>query len=160
MTKKGLASFIEEGVRRRAGIKKKLSCHDFRHTAVTEKARQGWTEAEMRAYFGWKRDSPMPSRYTHLSGRDMDDKMLERYGKKERDPASERALKPRECPACGAENAPTNMFCKPCSHPLSPMAEEKIQKRRVEDLMDAMRDTESFKEMLASEVRRHLEGTS
>ncbi len=40
-------------------------------------------EPEMREFFGWGRDSEMPSVYVHLSGRDVDSSVLSIYGIKE-----------------------------------------------------------------------------
>lgn len=50
---------------------KPLSPHDFRHSAATRKAKAGWMEQELRAYFGWSEGSNMPARYVHLSKGDM-----------------------------------------------------------------------------------------
>jgi integrase/recombinase XerD len=51
-----------------AKLPKELHPHLFRHTAATERARLGWNEAQMRAYFGWSKSTDMPSRYVHLAG--------------------------------------------------------------------------------------------
>jgi integrase len=48
-----------------------LTCHDFRHTCATEKARLAWNEAQMRRFFGWSSTSYMPSVYVHLNLDDM-----------------------------------------------------------------------------------------
>lgn len=50
-----------------AGIQRTINPHLFRHTRATELARANWNEAKLRAYFGWKPTSQMPSIYTHLA---------------------------------------------------------------------------------------------
>lgn len=51
--------------------RQKLTPHDFRHTCATEKARLGWNEAQLCAYFGWSSGSRTPGTYVHLSLDDM-----------------------------------------------------------------------------------------
>lgn len=46
----------------------------FRHARATRAVKAGWVEAEMRAYFGWKPNSTMPSVYIHLAAADMEDR--------------------------------------------------------------------------------------
>ncbi|NOZ77376.1 MAG: site-specific integrase, partial [Euryarchaeota archaeon] len=55
----------------KAGVRKKVNPHAFRHARATFMARY-LKEPEMREFFGWGRDSEMPSIYVHLSGRDVD----------------------------------------------------------------------------------------
>lgn len=59
------------GVNAGSSRDKKVSPHDFRHTAATEKAKAGWVEEELRKFFGWAPGSIMPSIYVHLSLGDM-----------------------------------------------------------------------------------------
>jgi len=60
---------------RKSGIKKKIYPHLFRHTRATHLAKY-LTEPELKAYFGWSKDSKMPSVYVHLSSRDVDEKII------------------------------------------------------------------------------------
>lgn len=60
---------------RRAGIQKKVHLHLFRHSRATHLASH-LTEPEMRIFFGWSRGSIMPATYVHLSGRDVDSKLV------------------------------------------------------------------------------------
>ena len=62
-----------------AGVSKKIHCHLFRHTRATELS-NFLTDREMCLYFGWARNSNMPSYYSHLSFRDLDKKILELNG--------------------------------------------------------------------------------
>jgi len=63
----------------KAGIKKKIHPHLFRHSRCTHMANY-LTEAQMNLYFGWIQGSDMPSVYVHLSGRDIDDAVLKANG--------------------------------------------------------------------------------
>ena len=51
---------------RRAKIKKPVNPHNFRHSRATYMA-QFLTEAQLKEYFGWAKDSRMAARYVHLS---------------------------------------------------------------------------------------------
>ena len=66
----------------KAGIKKRVNPHMFRHSRATHLANH-LTEAQMNQYFGWVQGSDMPSTYVHLSGRDVDSAILSLYGIKE-----------------------------------------------------------------------------
>jgi hypothetical protein len=71
----------------------------------------------MREFFGWGRDSEMPSIYVHLSGRDVDNSVLSIYGIKEAEKSQEPVLKVHECPRCKDPNDPAAMFCHKCGLP-------------------------------------------
>jgi integrase len=46
---------------------KKIHPHIFRHSSVSHKIRQGWSEQMIKLWHGWSRDSKMLSTYLHLS---------------------------------------------------------------------------------------------
>jgi len=56
---------------KRAGIKRRVHLHGFRHTAATRLARL-LTEAELEQYLGWVQGSKMAATYVRLSSRDVD----------------------------------------------------------------------------------------
>lgn len=121
-----------------AGEKAKLKIHTnthlFRHSCATEKARLGWTESQMRAFFGWSRSSSMPSYYVHLAGKDYEDMELERRGLLKTEDRRRPALAGISCRVCKHENLPTAMFCQACRNPVSPEAEAIVQARRQEEM--------------------------
>ena len=67
----------------------------------------------------------MPGTYVHLSGRDLDDKILQIHGFKPKDEDRKDELKPIECPGCKYINAPVNRFCGRCGTVLD--EEERIK---------------------------------
>ena len=121
----------------KAGEAAKLKIHTnphlFRHSCATEKARLGWTEGQMRAYFGWSRSSTMPSYYVHLAGKDYEDMELERRGLLQTEVRRRPALAGVTCRVCNRENLATAMFCSECRNPISPEAEAELRRRRQEE---------------------------
>lgn len=112
----------------KAGVKKPVNPHAFRHARATFLANK-LTEAQMKEFFGWTKDSDMASVYVHLSGRDVDDAIMQIYGIKEVR-KEESALVPMVCPRCGEKNIPGSLFCRKCGMPLN---DNKLAK--VEDLL-------------------------
>ena len=99
---------------RRAGIKKKVNPHNFRHARATYLASR-FTEQQLKVFFGWTRGSDMASVYVHLSGKDVDDALLNVYGMSQ-DHEENRItkLKPVTCVMCHSQNEATNKCCKLC----------------------------------------------
>lgn len=58
----------------RAGLLKRIYPYILRHSRATNLA-PILTEPQMRIYFGWTPNSPMPGIYVHLSGRDMEQRI-------------------------------------------------------------------------------------
>jgi site-specific recombinase XerD len=64
---------------KKCGITKPLNPHAFRHARATHLANV-LTEAQMKELFGWTQGSKMASIYVHLSGRDVDKALIEKFG--------------------------------------------------------------------------------
>ena len=122
---------------KRAGIKKKVNPHNFRHSRSTHLASR-LTESQMEEYLGWVQGSRMPSIYVHMSGRDLDGDLLKMYGLEDRREDEPIKLKMQECPHCRTVNTVGARICINCRKPLA-----------VEEAMD--RD-DKVKEMLAAMV--------
>lgn len=97
----------------RTGIDKPMNPHHFRHSRATELAKK-LTEAQLCEYMGWVIGSREAATYVHLSGRDMDEAILEMYGIKT-EKTKETAFKPIDCPRCGIKNDAASKFCRGCS---------------------------------------------
>jgi integrase len=98
--------------------------HDLRHNSCTLCSKAGFNEAELRIRYGWSPTSKMPSRYTHLASKDLDDKIKLLTGFKEPEKPEDDILQPIICWNCQEENVPTNKFCGKCSANLNPTKEE------------------------------------
>lgn len=75
----------------KAGIKKPVTAHKFRHAQATELVREGMQEAIIRKKLGWAANSGMIARYQHLNDDDVINATLEKSGK-----ITERNHKPAE----------------------------------------------------------------
>ena len=121
----GIAQNIKR-IAQKAGVKKSINLHLFRHSRATHLASK-LTEAEMNVYFGWVQGSDMPATYVHLSGRDVDDKILQIHGLKPRDENKKDELRPIECPRCKYINSPINRYCGRCGTVLDEEERLKIE---------------------------------
>ena len=99
-----------------AGVKKAVNPHMFRHSRATALAGRGYlNEAQMKEFFGWSQGSNMATTYVHMSGRDVDDAILNSYGLKEREKEERKeALRPKDCPRCHEVHDATSRFCHKC----------------------------------------------
>ncbi len=112
---RGLVRIVKEASER-AGIKKRVYPHLFRHSRATHLA-SVLPESVMKKYFGWAMDSRMIQTYVHLSGKDVDKALLSLYGIEKIEPNGNN-IKMVKCPRCGALNPEFNAFCERCGSPL------------------------------------------
>jgi ribosomal protein L40E len=61
--------------------------------------------------------SKMAQVYVHLSGRDLDNALLELHGLKAQEKKEEK-FKVKVCPRCEERNSPDAMYCKKCAFPI------------------------------------------
>ena len=115
----------------RAGIKKPVNPHHFRHSRATYMS-QFLTEAQMKEYFGWCQNSDMVAQYVHLSGKQVDDAILRMHGLKEPD-KKEDILKNRSCPRCKTLNDHNNKYCEKCWLPLTEQAANELDEIQEQD---------------------------
>lgn len=94
----------------------------------------------------------MPAVYLHLSGRDVDKKLLEHRGllePEEKLEAEEKPLEPIKCPRCETINPADAKFCYKCSMALTLKAVVELEKKRkhTDDLIAQLlenRETQDF----------------
>ncbi|MBI2076272.1 MAG: site-specific integrase [Candidatus Aenigmarchaeota archaeon] len=110
----GAIAMMLKNLGEKAGIKKKIHPHLFRHSRATELANK-LTEAQLKEIFGWTQRSSQAATYVHLSGRDVDNALLNVYGIKKEETEKEKSkLKPKVCIRCRMQNPATVDFCGRC----------------------------------------------
>jgi len=146
-------------IAKKAGIKKRVHAHLFRHSRATFLA-QYLTEAQLSHYLGWVQGSKMASIYVHLSGRDMDKALLGIYGIKLEEKKKEEKLKPKICPRCKERNAYNAVFCSRCGLPLeikSAMVKSEIEKEASKLISDVLRKNPKFAKVLEKLIEKEVE---
>ncbi len=104
-------------LKEKAGIKKRIYPHLFRHSRVTHLLmKRQLNEAQAKVYFGWTPDSDMLSEYSHLMSRDVNETILQIHGIRVDEKQEEQ--KPKLCPRCKSINAMEAKFCIRCSSAL------------------------------------------
>ncbi len=68
-----------KGLAKQLGIQKRVYPHLLRHSRATVLAKH-LTEQQLKVYLGWTADSNMASTYVHLSGKDVDNAILQMNG--------------------------------------------------------------------------------
>ena len=121
-----------------AKLKKRVNPHMFRHSQASILA-DDLTEAQMNEYLGWKQGSKMPAIYVPLSGRNVDQKILEFKGMKKHERIPE-ASAVKGCPRCGHINPSTGKFCMKCALPLDLKAAlESDLEKEIQSMRDMMK---------------------
>jgi hypothetical protein len=141
----------------RAGIKKRIYPHLFRHSRATYLAKH-LTEAQMKDYLGWTQSSKMAAIYVHLSGRDTDMAILKLNGVKVEQESDNEVLKPKGCPRCKTTNEATNKFCKICGMVLDEQMKIELmkndtQRANADDFMDSLINDEDFKVFIKKKLQ-------
>jgi len=141
-------------IAKRAGVKKRVNPHSFRHARASHLA-QHLSPYQLNQLFGWTQGSDMAATYVHLSGKDVDDALLVLAGKKKRQDSSTN-LETKECPRCKySENGIDAMFCGQCGCALSFKAVDKAKdvENKVGVLIEALMSGKITKEDLAEMVK-------
>jgi len=146
----------------KAGIKKKLNPHNFRHSRATHLANH-LTEAQMKEYFGWTQGSDMAAIYVHLSGRDVDNAILKLYGMQNDKNKEECNLKPKTCQRCDEQNPSGNKFCAKCGNPLDKktileIIENDLERKQADSILDEMLKIPEYRGIFAEMINKVISG--
>lgn len=148
-------NFIVHEIAKKAGINKRVYPHLFRHTRATHLAKF-MTEQELKVYFGWARNSDMTSVYIHLSGQDIENKILTINGIKPQEQEELPKIPTFKCYRCGEINSIGNKFCCKCGAPLQHEIIQKMEtvKKMIEEvtlyIFDKMKERKIGEEDLES----------
>ncbi len=143
----------------KAGIKKKCNPHIFRHSRATFMA-DHLTEFQMNQYFGWIQGSDMPSTYVHMSGREVDNSILELNGIKVEKKEKECHLIPKICPKCDTINAYDSHQCNKCGGVLDLKTAIEIdntpaiqERGRADELLKFLLNDDRVREVITDRLR-------
>lgn len=137
----------------KAGIKKRIDPHLFRHSRATALASK-LTEAQLKEHFGWTKDSGMATTYVHFSGRDVDHTLLKLHGFVEADNQEEEKMKVHVCTRCKENNSPISKFCTRCGTILDVgLAASIVEQRKAGDnLMNKLMEDKEFKDLMMKKI--------
>jgi integrase len=124
-----------------AGIKKRVHPHLFRHSRATVLANK-LTESQLKEYFGWVQGSDIASIYVHLSGRDVDDAILNLHGMKAEQQKERDGFRAINCSRCSTKNAPGTQLCLKCGHALSSGVEKEDEPKPMGVMNELLKDPE------------------
>ncbi len=142
------------GLSRQCSIRKKVNPHNFRHSRATYLANH-LTESQMKEYLGWTQSSKMASVYVHLSGRDVDNAILEMHGMKvDNRGKDENELEPIRCPKCEKLNEATANLCNRCGLPLN--VKTAMESEEKEKKLLSLMNPETVDKMIDQRVREVL----
>ncbi|WP_410510156.1 tyrosine-type recombinase/integrase [Methanosarcina hadiensis] len=119
---------------KRAGIEKNIHPHLFRHSKLTDLHKRGMTETELKPFAGWTKTSQMAAIYIHLAESDIDDKLVEIYGKK-KEKKIEKKSSIKVCPFCKTENTFDTVYCRNCSRIID-------QTRAIDPIQERLKELE------------------
>ncbi len=145
----GFKKMITE-VSNSAKIGKRIYPHLFRHSRASNYANK-LTEQQLKAFFGWTGGSSMAATYVHLSGRDIDNAVLQANGQKPIDNVTESKLKVKTCQRCQFPNSTDSKYCNRCAMPLDAGLAMEIQGKEStmkEAVAEALKDPKAIEEIV------------
>jgi len=145
----------------KAKISKRVNPHSFRHSRATYYANK-LTEQQLKVFFGWTGGSNMAATYVHLSGRDIDNAVMEANGEK---PVEEKAVQPklkeRKCLRCQFSNPADSTYCARCGGALdidTAMKGEGATKKLKEAMIEALEDPEVMERLMGEYLVKQKKG--
>ncbi len=133
----------------RAGIKKRIHPHLFRHTRATLLA-VNLKDAPLEDQMGWIHGSKMTRTYVHLSDTDRDRAVLKAYGVEVQEEEPVKPDLPIKCLNCGEPNNKTARFCWKCGVVLDSKLIERAT-RIEETLLNSKIVSDDYKELIREE---------
>ena len=134
---------------KRAGIKKRVHLHLFRHSYATRYS-EVLSESVLKAQMGWTGSSRMAQKYVHLSAQQQKNAVLSANGfEPEVKTIKHAAL--IACNRCGEKNPSTAEYCMKCWFPLTTKAALVLQERQ-----EKIEKTLAQKNAISQEVMKIL----
>lgn len=135
---------------KRAGIKKRVNPHSFRHLAITQWILDGYIEQEIKQRAGWSKGSnQMFKIYGNFTDKEIDDHIYEKCGLKTK---NKRHVTLKKCPRCSNVLKPDDKFCSQSSLVLDHPAQDEIgeYEAKIPEILQPVLQSDKVREMLAS----------
>lgn len=120
-----------------ANIKKRLHFHAFRKGMATKLANEGWTNAQLNKYFGWKQGSKTSGYYINNAGIDLIDKMAKTLDLRPEQRAKEEYI---TCKRCGTKNDKERDYCSLCEQPVNDEVLRQVEQAKMDIMRKEMRE--------------------
>lgn len=137
-------------VAERAGIKKNVNPHSFRHLAITHWILDGYNEQEIKHRAGWSKGSTQMFKiYANFTDQEINDRIFEKCGLKTDD---KRHVTLKKCPRCSNVLRPSDKFCSQCSLVLDRQALDEIKayEDRLPEILQLVMKSEKARLMLGN----------
>lgn len=133
----------------RAKINKRVHLHLFRHSYASRYA-EVVSDSVLKSQLGWKGDSDMVEKYTHLSGQQQKNAILKANGKV---PQTKTVVQTdlRTCQRCGEKNPSNANYCMKCWFPLTTEASIDLRQKH-QQISSGLQD----KGMLSAEMADYI----
>lgn len=138
----GLFTLLKE----RAGINKKITPYSLRFSSITLKAKEGWSDQELKAYHGHKPNSKMLGVYVKMSGRDLKRRVAISTGKRSPDEIAKPTYYVVDCPKCHAANTNKDEICSKCGAILNLAKAQMVVERKVNEVDNLRKEIEELKQ--------------
>lgn len=135
---------------KRAGIKKRVHLHLFRHSYATRYS-EVLSESVLKAQMGWTGSSRMAQKYVHLSAQQQKNAVLTANGF-EPEVKTIKHASLITCKRCGEKNPSTAEYCMKCWFPLTTKASLELKERQ-----DKIERSLVEKKAITEDVQRILE---
>lgn len=133
----------------KAGIKKRVNPHSFRHLAITHWILDGYNEQEIKHRAGWSKGSnQMFKIYGNFTDQEINDRIYEKCGLKTE---GKRHVTLKKCPRCSNVLKPNDRFCSQCSLVLDHKAQDEIGKyeAKIPEILQLVMQSEEARKILS-----------
>lgn len=136
-----------KNIAKKAGIKRRIHPHLFRHKAITGWILEGQNEQIINHRAGWTKSSnQMYKVYGNFTDQEMNEKVYDFYGLKTED---KKQVTLKKCPRCSNVLRPSDKFCSQCSLVLDRQAMDEIKKYedKLPEILQLVMRSEMAREM-------------
>lgn len=143
-------------IAKKAGIKRRIHTHLFRHRAITNWILDGFNEQTINHRAGWSKGSTQMFKiYGNFTDQEMNQAIYEKYGLKTE---SKRHVTLKTCPRCNNVLRPTDRFCSQCSLVLDQQMAQEMEKTstQIPDALNLLLNDPETQALIAAKLNSAL----